>query len=76
MMGPNVGLKYSQMNGLGIKQGIGEIQSTKNLIAKAISERSEYEMLLDDGRRGKIIITNINSDNPKRGSFKTSGPLE
>ena len=53
----------------------GEIESTKNLMGEVIALRDEFEMLLDDGRRGKISITNMSND-PKRAIFQTSGPLE
>jgi len=59
----------------GIKEAIGEVESTKNLLNNFIARKNEYEMLLDDGRKGKIIITNMSND-PKRAVFKTSGHLK
>ena len=58
-----------------IKHAEGEIQSSKHIISDFISGKSEYEMLLNDGRKGKILITNM-SNNPKKAIFQTSGPLE
>lgn len=53
----------------------GEIESTNNLMNEVIALRDEFEMFLDDGRRGKILITHMGND-PKRASFKTTGPLK
>lgn len=58
-----------------IKHAEGEIESTKNLLGEFIAQRSEYDVLLDDGRKGKILITPVGND-PKRASFISSGPLE
>ena len=60
----------------GIKEAPGELLSSKLILKEVIAGESEYLIVLDDGRKGKILITNITSEEPRRASFRTSGALE
>lgn len=60
----------------GIKEATGELQSTKLILNDFIAGESEYLMVLDDGRKGKILITNSTSNEPRRATFELADALE
>ena len=63
-------------NEVRMKEAPGELLSSKLILSDFIAGESEYLMVLDDGRKGTILITNVTSDEPRRASFITSGALE
>ncbi len=54
----------------------GEVFSQKSLMKFCISGESDLEMQLDDGRKGIIVITNVTTDDSRRGEFRIASPLK
>ena len=53
----------------------GTLTTRRNLYKASLSGNNEFEILLDDGRKGNIVIIMVDPRDQNSGDFRVSGRL-